>query len=766
MKKHLRVLIVDDSEDHAASILRQLYRAGYGSRFARVQTNEHMNKALDRDRWDMVISDYRLRTFSAIEAAAVLRERELDVPLIVVSEDTGQQCTGAAIRAGAHDYVTNENMDHLAAVVERELREALERRNRRAAEESVRRTEAQYLTLARNLPNTAVLMYDRNLRFLVAEGMALARHDAFAKEIEGRVLRSVFCEPGDADIISYCEAALSGSEVVLERSLDERVFNVHILPVKNDHGDVIAGLLVWHDITELKQAMEALRVSEGRFRLAAECATDLIYEWDLASGAIKWFGNVTGALGSDHSDLPRTQEEHHNTVHPDDRERVHAALRRHLETGEPFRREYRVVRSDGEILHWTDTGTALFDEEGAPFKLIGAITDVTHEVAMEQALRQSQKMEALGRLAGGIAHDFNNLLTAITGYSALVRRGLSEEDPTRRGIEEIAKAAERAAGLTGQLLAFSRRQRVKLEILDVNTIVSKMGNMLERVIGEDVELVIVQGRDPGAIKADRGLIEQVIMNLAVNARDAMPGGGKLFVETSCEQIHSGSHSRTADVAPGSYVVLTVRDTGCGMSDDVQSRIFEPFFTTKPQGEGTGLGLSTVYGIVAQAGGAIRVSSVPEQGSAFKVHLPMAGEEEQEVEPEGEAEIQLPVGTETVLLAEDEQMVRSLVRRVLEAQGLTVIEAANGMEAIAASDEHQEGIDLILTDVVMPGMSGRELVEELVPRRPEMKVLYMSGYTETAIVQHGVLDSDRAFLQKPFTPEGLLEKVFEVLRGKG
>jgi len=766
MKKHLRVLVVDDSEEHASAVLRQLHLAGYGSRFVRVQTKAQMTKALDRDGWDLVISDYRLGAFSAAEAAGVLGERGLDAPLIVVSEESNRERAVACIRAGAHDYITDEQMGQLPGAVERELREAVERRQRRAAEEGVRRTEAQYLTLARNLPDTAVLMYDKDLRFVVAEGLSLAQHDAFQMEIEGRMIRSVFHEAADADIVAHCEGALSGTEAILERGLDGRVFNVHILPVKNDEGEVIAGMLVWHDITERKQAMEALRVSEERFRLAAECATDLIYEWDLASGDIEWLGNVNGATGTDHGGLPRTQEERRQTIHPDDRERVDAALRRHLATGEAFREEYRVVRPDGEALHWTDTGTALFDERGEAVKLIGAITDVTDQVTMEQALRQSQKMEALGRLAGGVAHDFNNLLTAITGYTALIKRGLDDRDPTRRGIEEIGKAAERAAGLTGQLLAFSRRQRAKPERLDLNSVVANMGNMLRRVIAEDVELAIVEGEDLGAIKADRGLMEQVIMNLAVNARDAMPGGGKLCVETSNAHIRSVSESQLSGVAPGSYVVLSIRDTGCGMNEDVQSRIFEPFFTTKAQGEGTGLGLSTVYGIVTQAGGAIRVSSTPEKGSAFAVYLPMAGQEEEEEAPESEDETELPAGTETVLLAEDERMVRSLVQRVLEAQGFTVIEAANGREALAAAEKHHDGIHLILTDVVMPEMSGRELVEELAPLRPETKVLYMSGYTDSAIVQHGVLDSERAFIQKPFTPETLLAKVFEVLRGTG
>jgi len=381
--------------------------------------------------------------------------------------------------------------------------------------------------------------------------------------------------------------------------------------------------------------------------------------------------------------------------------------------------------------------------------------------ALQEQLRQSQKMEAIGSLAGGIAHDFNNLLTVIKGYSQLSLMELKEGDPLKPNIEEVQKAADRAAGLTRQLLAFSRRQVMEMRVLDPNTLLRDLDKMLRRIIGEDIELVTQLADDLGTIKADPGQVEQVIMNLAVNARDAMTKGGKLTIETANVELDKTYARNHVAVEPGPYVMLSVSDTGVGMTPEVRDRVFEPFFTTKEKGKGTGLGLSTVYGIVKQSGGNIWVYSEPGKGTAFKIYLSRVDEPLEEV---GEKVVQkeLTGRGETILVVEDEEEVRKLAVQILRRQGYTVLEASQGNEASHICEQHKGPIHLMVMDVVMPGMNGRELVKSLEPHHPEMKVLYMSGYTDNAIVHHGILEKGLSFLQKPFTLEGLLRKVREVL----
>jgi PAS domain S-box-containing protein len=379
----------------------------------------------------------------------------------------------------------------------------------------------------------------------------------------------------------------------------------------------------------------------------------------------------------------------------------------------------------------------------------------------EEQLRQSQKMEAVGQLAGGIAHDFNNLLTAINGYSELTMMQLKAEDPLRHNIEEIKKAGDRAASLTRQLLAFSRKQVLQPKVIDLNLLVEEIEKMLRRLIGEDIDLQTLLDTELGSIKADPGQIEQVIMNLVVNARDAMPQGGKLIIETGNVFLDEEFVRQHIATHSGHYVMLAVSDTGIGMNEQTQARIFEPFFTTKEVGKGTGLGLSTVYGIVKQSGGNIWVYSEVGQGTTFKVYLPRIDEGAEEYRRNTEEEDALQ-GIETVLLAEDEEMVRKLSRQVLEMYGYQVLEAANGGAALLICERYQGKIDLMLTDVIMPEMSGRELADRLNHLRPDMKVLFMSGYTGDAIVDRGILGEDENFIQKPFTPNALAQKVREVL----
>jgi len=373
-------------------------------------------------------------------------------------------------------------------------------------------------------------------------------------------------------------------------------------------------------------------------------------------------------------------------------------------------------------------------------------------------------MEAVGRLAGGVAHDFNNLLTVIKGYTELMLEDLKPSDPMRTEMGEVQKAADRAAALTRQLLAFSRRQVLAPKVVNLNFLVEDMNKLMLRLLGEDIELCTKLDSSLGSVKADPGQIEQVIMNLAVNARDAMPKGGKLTLETANLELDQAYSREHATVQPGSYVLLAISDTGCGMNAETLSHIFEPFFTTKEQGKGTGLGLSTVYGIVKQSGGYIWPYSELGIGTSFKIYLPRVDEMAEREQAQAQASSGLG-GTETILLVEDEEGVRGLTRQLLQRHGYTVLEAEHGEDALLLCERYSGPIHLVLSDVVLAQMSGRELMQRLAPLRREMKVLYMSGYSDEAIVHHGVLAPGTAFLQKPFTTESLMRKLREVLDSK-
>jgi two-component system cell cycle sensor histidine kinase/response regulator CckA len=461
-------------------------------------------------------------------------------------------------------------------------------------------------------------------------------------------------------------------------------------------------------------------------------------------------------------------------IHPEDQKIVEIAEEA-SKRGERFQAEYRIVRKDGRVIWVSDTAAVVPGSDAHPL-MEGIIVDITDKKQLEGQLQQSRRMEAVGRLAGGIAHDFNNLLTIIKGYTelALIRaKGLPE---LRSDVERIEDAAERAAGLVRQLLAFSRRQVMQPKVLDLNGIVVGLDKLLRRLMDEDIEMVTVADQAVGAIKADPGQIEQVIMNLVVNARDAMPNGGKLIVETANVELDAIYARDHASVKPGKYVMLAVSDTGIGMSAETVAHIFEPFYTTKESGRGTGLGLSTVYGIVKQSGGYIWVYSELNHGTTFKVYLPRVEEAVESgagaagagaaagkaAEPAKESSALS--GRETILLVEDEPELRELTRNVLAARGYNVIEAmsAEGAERLASDSSGGGKIHLLLTDVIMPGVSGRELAKRVTARQPSVRVLYMSGYTYNVIAENGTLERGVAFLQKPFTPSALVEKVREVL----
>ena len=448
-------------------------------------------------------------------------------------------------------------------------------------------------------------------------------------------------------------------------------------------------------------------------------------------------------------------------IHPEDRDHVVEVSRKAISEGRDHSFEYRALAADGRVVWLRDIIRVVRDRKGRIRQLRGVMVDITAQKQLEEEFRQSQKMEAVGRLAGGVAHDFNNLLTVITGYGQLILERLEPEAPLRAQVEEINKAGERAAGLTRRLLAFSRRQTLAPQIVDLNAIISDNEKMLHRLIGEDIEVVTLKDPGLGKGKADPAQIEQVLLNLAINARDAMPTGGTLMIETSNVELDENYAASHAAVRPGAYVQLAISDTGTGMRAEVRAHIFEPFFTTKEKDKGTGLGLATVYGIVKQSDGNIWAYSEPGVGTTFKIYLPRV-EELVEVAPPAEVQQAGQLGSETILLVEDEDGVRALAGRILRARGYVVLEASGPPQALQVGQQHSEPIHLLLTDVVMPQMNGRELAQKFLSTRQATKVLYMSGYTDDAIVHHGVLEAGVPFLQKPFTPEALLRKVRALL----
>jgi len=506
-------------------------------------------------------------------------------------------------------------------------------------------------------------------------------------------------------------------------------------------------------LLERKRAEDALRESEERYRDLVELSPETIYIQQggklvfVNDAAIRLFGASGPAelLGKPVTDFLPEGKNH----------KIREDLRENQFLEETF------VRPDGTGVD-VEISAASIEYEGRPALQVFA-RDITRRKHLEERLLQSQKIEAVGRLAGGIAHDFNNLMTVITGYVGLTKKRLKDPDLVSRGVEEIGKAGERATRLTQQLIAFSRKQVLQPKVLDLNLIVSNLEKMLKRLIGENIELVAIPGANLGKVKADPGQIEQVIVNLALNARDAMPRGGRLTIETANADLDESSAIMPMDLPPGPYLKLVVRDDGTGMDEETKSHIFEPYFTTKDVGKGSGLGLATVYGIVRQSGGDVRVESEPGSGTTFTIWLPRTSEAEQPLEP-GEQVFELPRGRETVLVVEDEEPVRNLIRETLEDAGYTVWEASNGEEAISLLSRSQDPVHLIVSDVVMPKMGGRDLAERTASLRPGRKVLFMSGYAETIIGLGNERKRESPFLIKPFTPYELTRKVRDVLDG--
>ena len=536
------------------------------------------------------------------------------------------------------------------------------------------------------------------------------------------------------------------------------------IPLRDEAGVVSGCLGILQDITERVLSERALRESEERFRAAVSGSSDGLYDADLTTGDVYYSPRFLELLG--YADYPEEfttrLEEFERHLHPEDKARAEKQLAESLTTGVPLRSEYRLQTRSGEYRWFQIRSDVLRDENSAPIRMAGFLTDISESKRLQEQLLQAQKLESIGRLAGGVAHDFNNLLTAIMGYADLAKINVQDRNRQATYLDNIIHAGERAADLTRQLLAFARKQIIAPIILDINALLLDTERILQRLIGEEIELVTQPGKEPGLIRADPGQIQQVLINLVVNARDAMPDGGKLTLETANVTLDAKSAQRQLDIIPGPYVMLAVSDTGIGMEESVKQHIFEPFFTTKDQNKGTGLGLATCHGIVKQNGGHIWVHSAPGRGSTFKIFLPQIIEGLPASTP---IEQPMPLlGKETILLVEDDTLLCNFARETLQEKGYNVLAASRGEEGLRLAEEYVGEIHLLITDVIMPQMRGTALASQLKQIRPRAKVLYISGYTDEVIVQQGVLEEGVAFLQKPFSARSLAIKVRETLDG--
>ncbi len=524
------------------------------------------------------------------------------------------------------------------------------------------------------------------------------------------------------------------------------------------------------EIAERRQAEIELKKSQVQLAQAQQIAHIGSWEWDLVTDKVSWSEETRRLYGFAPTDTGMRMDACVQRLHADDIDKVRNALKRAVETGEPYDCDHRIVLPDRTERVMHGRGEVSFDDDGKAIKILGTAQDITqlrrNEEALrrsEEQLRQSQKMEAVGRLAGGVAHDFNNLLTVITGYCALLLRRLAPTDPLRSNGEQIQRAAERAASLTRQLLAFSRKQVLQPRTLDLAEVVVGMEKMLHRLIGEDIQLRTICDPNVGKVEADPGQIEQVILNMAVNARDAMPQGGKLTIRISNVVFDQKTVIRNRGLEAGSYVMMAISDTGVGMTPEVKTHLFEPFFTTKGVGKGTGLGLATSYGIISQSGGDIRVYSEQGTGTTFKIYLPRVEKNIMKVVDASDTDA-LPGGDERILIVEDDEAVRALASTVMSQCGYNVELATDGQEALKMIESGLK-FDMIITDVIMPNMSGRELYDRVRASLGDTKVLIISGYTDDALANRGVLEQGFKFLEKPFSPISLANKVREVLEDR-
>jgi PAS domain S-box-containing protein len=761
----LRILILEDVPMDAELVEYELERARIPFLARRVDSREAFLRELAGFQPDLILSDYTLPRFDGMTALSLARERVPNIPFLIVTGSVNEETAVGCMKAGATDYLLKSNLARIGPAIEAALERERAHAEKVQAESALAASERRFRSLVQNssdlvtivAPDGTILYASDSAERIVGYsppalvGTSLLEY--LDQEDVGQVrglLQNGNGRPSVAGPVEFTLRRADGSPVWLE------AVGTNLLTDATIRGIVLNA----RDVSERKRADRELRESEERYRDLFDNASDLVC-MAAPDGSLLYVNQAwqhgTGYVEDEIGDMKLL-----DLVHPDSREHYIAVLDRVLLGERLDHVELIFVPKAGTPITVEGNLSCTF-KDGQPSVVRGIYRDITERKRVEEHLRRAERMQAAGKLAGGVAHEVNNMMTGVIGFSEFLLRSLDPEDPRRADVEEVIKAGTRAADVTRQLLAFTRQQFLRPQVVQVNAAILEMEKMLRRSLGEDKLLELKLAPDAGPLRADRGQLEQVLINLVLNARDAMGGHGRVTIETanslwdtSYAQRHEG-----VDIPLGRYVMLAVSDTGCGMERDVLARIFEPFFTTKPVGQGTGLGLSTVYGIVKQSGGFVWVYSEPGEGSVFKVYLPEASAPEEPDSPG--ASVAAPAGgSETILVIEDEDVVRNLACRGLRDHGYTVVEARNGAEGLRHVREHPGMVDLAISDVVMPEMGGRELAQSLALSDPGLPILFMSGYTGEDVVQRGLLDPGAPFQQKPFTPITLATKVRAML----
>ena len=760
MNPPLRILHLEDDPADSLLVRDQLVHAGLVVEIVNLDRRADFIKALAEGNWDLVLSDYHLPDFNGMEALKLVREKFPCLPFILMSGTIGEQAAIESLKAGATDYLLKQKRDRLPSAVRRAIAEAAEHARREAAEEDLRRSEKQYRRLFESNPHPMWVFDLENRQILEVNEAAILHYGYSREEFLGMTLADLRAPEHDKD--SVWDAKAQGL-VWSHRRKDGQVMDMEVNWSTLVFRGRLAALTMATDVTARRTAEAALRSSENLFRSVWENSVDgmrLTDEHGSIVAANDAFCRLVGLTNEQLEGKPFTVVYSAGM----DWEKLSRRHHEHFRAGSlegRHEREYTLHDGRPVRLEIVDSYVA---SGGKPRLRLSLFRDVTAQKRLEEQLRQSQKMEAIGQLAGGIAHDFNNILTIILGHATLLT--MATLDPKALvSAKQIKQASERAAGLTRQLLAFGRKQIYNPRPLDLNRVVGKMSDMLGRLLGEDITLQLNFNSEPAVIEADASMMEQILLNLSVNSRDAMPRGGQLSIRISQREFDASQARQSVEARPGKFICLSAADSGGGIPPENLSRIFEPFFTTKELGKGTGLGLATVYGIVKQHHGWIEVESVLNQGTTFQIYFPAS--DAPIVEPEQfDTQFRARGGTETVLVVEDERDLREIVTRTLNRHGYRVFQAVNGQNALQIWADYKNEIDLVFTDVIMPGgMNGRELAEKLWAEKPKLKVIFSTGYGADALGKDFKLDPQLNFLQKPYLPQTLALIIRRCLDGE-
>jgi PAS domain S-box-containing protein len=753
-----------DSPAHAELILAVLKRAGYRLTTDIVSRPEEFEQRLRAKDYDIVLGDDNLVTRTGPDFLARLRATGKDIPVVVVTAAPGDEAAMEYLQRGAADYVLKHHLERLPAVIGQTLLEQAHRRQERALLEKLQCGKREWELTFDTVPD-AVFLADGQCRIRRANQAARKLVGLPFVDVIGKLCHEVL--GGGSQPILRCpqESRFAETELLQLPSPGNcpgKVFEATCAPVRDDSGRLLNCVHVLHDVTDRSEAERALRESERKYRELVENATYGVFRATPEGRLLEVNPALVAMLGyASKEEVLGLNLATEICLRPADRS---ALLRQFREEAPQNREDLCWKKKGGGTVLVRTSGRAVRHGAGQIQYYEAIAEDMTARRTLEAELRQSQKMEAMGRLAGGVAHDFNNLLAVILGSAELLLEPCEPPEKQRQRLEQIKKAAGRAAELTQRLLSFSRKQTLFERVFDINEVVKETVSLLRRILGEDILLVEKLSPVPERIRADQAQVEQTLMNLAANARDSMPNGGSLVIETSACKLDRPMTQLHGPATAGEYVVLTLRDTGVGMDEETRSRIFEPFFTTKEQGKGTGLGLAMVYGFVKQSRGFTHVDSEVGKGTTFEIYFPKVLEEGEEAA----AHVRPAIvgGSETILLAEDEEPLRDLACELLQSMGYTVISADGGAMALERAQQASHRIDLLLTDAIMPGMSGRELVDRLTALRPGVKVIYMSGYANEAITRHDLWAPDAVFVPKPFTREQIAATIRRVLDDGG